>query len=323
MNTLWSIVRDVSAIKPGDTVFFYEMGHKLIHGVFEVTSEPFICADTLYGDPQEQFPFRFAFRKKLNFPRPMPDFEFIHLVDRKVIWSISSLQHDPTGPFRSIVNLSAPESAALQRVLVKYNTQADPLDVPSYSPPSISAGVEVCDIIDSLAPWPATPTAIEVNRLPAVGFRSSYVSRYEFALQAYFGYMLGRRSAMARSLFGAYSDSLTEVPLSAAEPRRIDVLCAYSAVGSQEPFFYQIVELKRRDLISAVDLNQLVGYMRIFSQKKGVEIGDVGGTYVGRDFDLEAVSYVKQRAKIEVEKPITLTKYTLSPDGQVSFEQIA
>ncbi|MBI4213264.1 MAG: hypothetical protein HY534_03065 [Chloroflexi bacterium] len=317
------MVRDLTAITTGDTVFFYETGRKAIHGVFEVTSEPFVCADGLYSEFSDPYPFRFAFKQKLNFPNPMPDFEFIHLVDRKVVWSTSTLQHDPTSPFRSIVNLSESEAAALERVLVKYNTQSDPTDVSAAPTPSLTKAIEALDVIGSEAAWPSTPTVLGISRLPTSVVASSYVCRYEFALQAYFAHMLSRRTTQARSLFGVYRDSLTEVPLSAAEPRRIDVLCTYSASAWQDPFFFQIVELKRQGIITAAELNQLVQYMRIFSQKKGVEVGDVSGTYVGKAFNPEAVTYVQQRARIEVEKPIALLRYSLSSDGEIDFEPVA
>ncbi len=106
---LWSILRDLIAIKPGDTILFYETSKKRFHGVYEAISVPFFCEDNLFQDSRDSFPFRFAFRKRIDFLKPVPDFEFIHLIDRKVVWSLAALQKDPTGPFRSIVNISNQE----------------------------------------------------------------------------------------------------------------------------------------------------------------------------------------------------------------------
>ncbi len=121
---------------------------------------------------------------------------------------------------------------------------------------------------------------------------------------------------------GQYSESLTEVPLSAAEPRRIDVLCTYQEAQENKPYFYLLTELKAKDTITADGLSQLLGYMRIFTQKKAVEFGDIGGAIIAPEFNQDAISYAQQRSQIEVEKPLRLIKYQLDSSGIISFTPI-
>lgn len=319
---LWSILRDIIAIKPGDTIFFYETGEKRFHGIYEATSEPFFCEDGLFQDARDSFPFRFSFRRQIDFPTPVPDFEFIHMVDRKVVWSLGALQKDPTGPFRSIVNISAQERDALVQLFRKYNTDV----VPSQTTAAIvrravAPRAEAIDII-SANNRPTVETAIDLTVLPTVGSGDSRVCQYEYALQAYIAHILSRRTPQAMSLMGDYHEFLTEVPLSAAEPRRIDVLCTYQVSGAKAPYFYILVELKARATIGARDLSQILGYIRIFTQKKGVEFGDVGGAFVAPAFSADAIAYAEQRLQIEVEKPVRLIRYNLNRAGAVTFTQV-
>ena len=319
---LWSILRDVIAVKPGDSIFFYETGGKRFHGVFEATSEPFFCDDNLFQDPRDSFPFRFSFRRRIDFPKPVPDFEFIHMVDRKIAWSLGALQKDPTGPFRSIVNVSDQEKDALIQLFRKYNTDVVPIQTTA---PIVTRAImprtEAINIITANN-RPTVETAIDLTVLPTVGSGESLLCQYEYALQAYIAYILSRRTSEAISLMGDYRESLTEVPLSAAEPRRIDVLCTYQVPGACGPYFYILVELKARATISAHDLSQILGYIRIFTQKKGVEFGDVGGAFVAPAFSADAITYAQQRLQIEVEKPLRLIEYNLTQSGAVTFTPV-
>ena len=321
-NQLWSILRDLIAIKPGDTVFFYETEIKAFHGVYESISEPYFCNDSLFSNTGESFPFRFCFRRKLNFPNTVPSFEFIHLIDRKVVWSLAALEKDPTGPFRSIVNISNQESSALIELLYKYNIGIDPTaGIISTSPIVFSQRAEAIDIINKKI-WPNTDTAIDFNLLPVGGPKRSPQVAYEFALQAYLSYHLARKTTQAKTIMGVYNESLTEVPLSAAEPRRMDIVCTYQHNGTSLPFFYRLIELKPKGGYSRDRLGQLLGYLRIFSQKKGVEFGDVGGSVIAHNFDEETLKYIEERAKIEVEKPVQLISYKLDLNGQIDFRII-
>ncbi|MBA7641859.1 hypothetical protein ES703_49544 [subsurface metagenome] len=315
---LWSILRDIIAIKPGDAIFFYETEKKYFHGVFEAISEPFVCNDNLFNEGDETYPFRFHFRRRVNFTTNVPQFEFIHLIDKKIIWSISTLAKDPTSPFRSIVNISNRERDALIQLFLKYNIATGQTVPVNKIQTKIDQRIEAIDIISGKE-LPNTETAIDVNVLPVAGSKKKPVCRYEFALQAFFAYHLSRRTKIAVNVMGNYNESLTEVPLSAAELRRIDILCTHQQEGKNEPLFYHLVELKPRVIYSLERLRQLIGYLRMFSQKKAVEFGDVIGSIIAPDYTEDTINYLQERALVETEKPIRLIKYVLNQEGHILF----
>ena len=240
-------------------------------------------------------------------------------MDRKVVWSLGALQKDPTGPFRSIVNVSNQEKDALIQLFRKYNTDVVPSQTTApIVPRAIMPRTQAMHIITA-GNRPTVETLIDLTVLPTTASGKAFLCQYEYALQAYVAYILSRQTPQAITLMGDYHESLTEVPLSAAEPRRIDVLCTYQAPGARDPYFYLLVELKAKATIVVHDLSQLLGYIRIFTQKKGVEFGDVGGAIIAPEFGNDAITYAQQRSQIEVEKPLRLVRYNLSQSGSISF----
>lgn len=56
-----SIIRDLTAMRKGDLLFFHVIDEKTVHGVYRVTKEPFFDETIIWKDKYELFPYRFTF----------------------------------------------------------------------------------------------------------------------------------------------------------------------------------------------------------------------------------------------------------------------
>ncbi len=321
-RTRWSIIRDLIPVREGDRVFFYELGEKVLHGIFEADSGPIVCNDSTFASQGEKYPFRFKFRPLVTFEHPVPVFELLHLIDTHQIWSLVGLENDPTGPYRSIINITYEESAVLERALAQYNPGRH-LPASSFGIAHVpQARIEAVNVVDGMLP--SSDHILIFQKLPTKKAHNSVVVSYEYALQAWLANQLADRQKKVRELFGDYSEFLTEVPLSPAEARRIDLLIMYRGV-QQEPstvIFYLLVELKASDAVELENLNQLLGYLRIFTLKKGLNPQQVGGMLIAPDYKHDVLQYARNRKQVEVERPIRLVKYEIDNSGDIQFRDL-
>ena len=121
-KTIWGKIKDLYAVKPGDLVLLY-VKHPVSHfrGVYEVTSSPYMCADDLFNDEYESYPFRFNFQIKYHFPIAVPSFEFYSLVESGKIDSLISLSRDINSSYRGIRQLFSSEFNEILHLFYKYN----------------------------------------------------------------------------------------------------------------------------------------------------------------------------------------------------------
>lgn len=106
-----SIIRDLISMKKGDLVFFHVIGEKTVHGIYQVSKEPFYDETKIWDDDFEPFPYRFQFK-------PHPDYEelclndasisvhsFYEIIDKGDIRSLVSLEFEQNIERRSIRRL--------------------------------------------------------------------------------------------------------------------------------------------------------------------------------------------------------------------------
>jgi hypothetical protein len=126
-RTLWSKIKDLYAIKPGDLILLYvKSPRSQFHGVFEVTTFPYICSDNLFQNSEEKYPLRFEFKRKLFFPNPIPSFEFYSLVESGIIESMITLSRDMNSSYRGIRQLFESEYQEILQLFYKYNPKTIP-----------------------------------------------------------------------------------------------------------------------------------------------------------------------------------------------------
>jgi hypothetical protein len=58
-------------------------------------------------------------------------------------------------------------------------------------------------------------------------------------------------------------------------------------------------------------LRQLLEYIKLFSERHHIDSNSVEGIYIGRSFEEDAEGYIKNRAKIESERPVRLINYKI------------
>jgi hypothetical protein len=297
-------LEDLLCVVPGDLVFLFERGESRLHGVWKVSQEPFYCTSQVF-DPSDDYPYRFYMEWYLKFPNPVPVMELRKLLNKNVLWSIRTFEREFNAPFASINPISLKETEALLELFWRYNHRFDPSsNVVLYNHPSPQGSINFHDLVMNSVYKQHTPLRITAN-----DFGQSFQGEiYEGALHCYLIYGLVRGLKPVREYFGEYRQVLREVPISVAGQKRPDILLIYQNAMSGEPSVYSIMEVKR----SRVDLDmlsQLLEYIRLFSERHGVDLNSVEGIYIGPDFKPDALEYVRERAKVEVERPLRIIKY--------------
>jgi hypothetical protein len=325
-KVFWGKIIDLVALKPGDKVFFYVKDKMCLHGLFEVSSEPYFCEDDLFENENEKYPFRFNFNQIKSFYNPIPVSELAKLIENGHLYSITTFERDQNSTFRGIRQLTNDEGKIIEETFLKYNPKANLADVPEYNHPEIDEGLEAEQIITAVNQGEIYlgPTIILFNTIPVARVRRNfYVARYENSLQGYIYYSLRRRlnNVIEDLEVSNFSECLMEVPMLKAQQFRSDILCLYRE-GINKPHFYSIIETKKDRTISIQDLSQLIGYMKTFSSSKGIPFNCIEGVYISTAFEEEAVIYLRNRKYVEKENPVRLIQYSVNEIGEVSFNPI-
>lgn len=125
LKVFWGKIIDLAAIKPGDKVFFYVKDEMCLHGLFEVSSEPYFCQDDLFDNENEKYPFRFNFNKVKGFSNPIPISELAKLIENGYLYSITTFERDQNATFRGIRQINYDEGKVLGETFLKFNPKAN------------------------------------------------------------------------------------------------------------------------------------------------------------------------------------------------------
>jgi len=305
--TRFGKLKDLLCIAPGDYVFLFEREKSRLHGVWRVSDEPFFCSSPVF-DPSNDYPYRFYMQQYLNFETPIPSMELRKLLNNSVLWSIRTFERAPGTPFASINPVSMQETDALLELFWKYNHRTDPMsNLVSYSHQPLQATINFYNLVMDNRYSSNTPLEVKANNLGQFPQRQIY----EETLHCYLIYNLVRRTSPIVGWFGQYSQVLREVPISVAGQQRADILLVYHNAMTGEPTVYTIIEVKR-SRVNLDMLRQLLEYVRLFSERHNLDLNSVEGIYIGAGIEPDASEYVKERAKVEVERPVRLFEYGLS-----------
>lgn len=326
LKVFWGKIIDLVALKPGDKVFFYVKDEMRLHGLFEVSSEPYYCQDDLFENENETYPFRFNFNEVKNFSTPVPVSELAKLIENGLLYSFTTFERDQNAPFRGIRQLTNDEGKILEETFLKFNPKVNLADVQEYNHPEIDDELEAELIIAAVNDGEEylDPVSILFNSIPVTRVRKDfYVAHYENSLQGYIYYCLRRElnNVIEDIEVSNFSECLMEVPMLKAQQFRSDILCLYRE-GINKPHFYSIIETKKDRTISIQDLSQLIGYMKTFSASKGIPFNCIEGVYISTAFADDAITYLRNRKSVEKENPVRLIEYSVTEEGEVSFNAI-
>lgn len=323
-NGKWGKLGDLVALKDGDLVFFYVkksqdlLGH--LFGVFRVVGEPYFSQDDHFGSGSQKYPYRFNFTEHKNFPKHVPSSELAKLIEEGKIISMSTFERDRNAPFRGIRQLTFDEGKFLEDLCLRFNPKTDP-SATSNLPFPIPAGSSLAStIIESSVPI-LTPKTVSYD-LPVTGVRKFKI-KHENALQAHIFYKLRRKLSSVETDIGVtnFSECLMEFPLLKAQQFRADILCLFRN-ADDVPFFYSIIEIKKKRKISIKDLGQLMGYMKTFAESNRIPFNSLEGVYISDEFEQDTIDYIKSRETVEGGEPIRLVKYSVTSTGSLTFVQV-
>lgn len=274
LKTFWGKIIDLVALKPGDKVFFYVKNKMCLYGLFEVSSEPYYCQDDLFENENETYPFRFNFVETKHFSNPIPISELAKLIDNGLLYSMATFERDQNATFRGIRQLTNDEGKILEETFLKFNPKVNISDTKEYNHSEIDDSLEADLIVAAISDGDEylDPIGILFSTIPIKKIRQGYfVAQYENSIQGYIYYCLrrGLNNVIEDIDVNNFSECLMEIPLLKAQQFRSDILCLYRE-GINKPHFYSIIETKKYKKISIQDLSQLIGYMKTFSDSKGI-----------------------------------------------------
>lgn len=284
------IVGSFSAIRPGDTIFFYVTGAG-IFGLWKATTSAFVDETPLWGDNTQKFPYRVCFEPIIrHFPRPVAMSDLLDLRDRGLIWTFDLAtrrrkNHNP---------VTEAEGKHLIRLLLRNNPvfeQARP--IPEPYPPQDS------------------PLLIDLS------LDSNGQLRFEGYLNAWLTRQLAE--GRLRNLIGEYRDVINFVPTSFNTVMDL-FLTHVTQVDSVDILHkFSCIELKT-GVAGEAELQQLLKYENWLVRK--LADGDfemIQPMLIARDFDDRVQDYVRRRRQIE-DRRIRLIRYTV--DEQRNLVQL-
>lgn len=288
------IIASFSAIRAGDTIFFY-VTNSGIYGVWRATTGTFSDSTSLWRDPQQVYPYRVCFEPVIrHFPKPIALSDVLDLRDRGLIWTfdLNTLRRKNHNP------ITEAEGKQLIRLLLRNN--------PVFQP--------VAPIED---PYPAQDTPLPIDlavdskgRLKLEGFLNAWLTR-QFA------------ESRLRQLIGEYRDVLNYVPTSFNTV--MDVFLTHvTQVDSLDILHkFSCIELKT-DEAGERELRQLIRYENWLVRK--LASGDaemVQPIMVAHGFDESLLAYVRGRQEIE-SKTVRLLIYRVDQARSViSLEEVS
>ena len=286
------VIASFSAIKSGDTIFFY-VTNSGIHGLWKATTAAFFDPTPLWGDAQQPFPYRVCFEPIIRyFPKPIVLSDILDLRDRGLIWTfdLNALRRKNHNP------ITEAEGKELIRLLLRNNPIFQPVTpVPEPYPPQDT-------------PLPLDLTIDPKGRLQFEGFLNAWFTR-QFA------------EGRLRHLIGEYRDVVNYVPTSfntvmdlflthVTEVDSVDILHKFTCI-----------ELKT-DVAREKDLHQVLRYENWLVRK--LANGDsemVQPVMVAHDFDDALFRYVHARRQIE-DKTVRLLTYRVDQSrGLISLQE--
>jgi hypothetical protein len=288
------IIASFSAIRSGDTIFFY-VTNRGIYGLWKAITGAFLDQTPLWQNTQQLFPYRVCFEPIIrHFPTPVALSDILDLRDRGLIWTfdLNTLRRKNHNP------ITEAEGKQLIRLLLRNN--------PIFQP--------VAPIPEPYAPQD-TPLPIDLatdarGRLRFEGFLNAWFTRQ---------FVEGR----LRHLIGEYRDILNYVPTSFNTVMDL-FLTHVTQVDSVDILHkFTCIELKTDDAREG-DLHQVIRYENWLVRK--LASGDsemVQPLIVAHDFDDRVLTYVDRRKQIE-DKTVRLVAYGVDPGRNViSLEEVS
>lgn len=318
-KTIWGKIKDLYAVKPGDTVILY-VKHPISHliGVFEVTSIPYICFDDLFEE-DEIYPYRFNFKTKKHFPNPVPSFEFYSLVEAGLIQSMITLSRDVNSTYRGIRQLFESEYNEILNLFYKYNPKTDPEKIEANSKTiNIGSSIEAKNLDIKNLDLINTPTSVNFNLIPS----NKGSAILEDVLHAYIVYNVLYNTNNVREDLGLLNmnELILEAPVFKSMQFRSDILATFK--HNERIFYYSFFELKKSAKIGIKEISQLMGYLKSFAASKSLPVNSYEGVYISRSFTDELIQYLRTRKTVENENIISLITYDIDSFGSVTFNKL-
>lgn len=318
-SVIWSKLKDLYAVKPNDIIILY-VKHPIskFYGVFQVTSNPYLCNDDLFRDPLEKYPFRFNFKKILDFPVAVPSFEFYSLIESGKIESSIGLSRDVNSSYRSIRQLFESEYKEVLQLFYKYNPKTVSTDFTQ-----IQGQEVICEKIQArefkaelLANY-LKPTELIFDLIPSSG----KYALLEDVLHAYIVYnVLHNKNNLKEKLgLSNFNELLLEAPIFKAMQYRSDILATFKQ--DNKVYYYSFFELKREKKVGLDEISQLMSYLKSFASNKSLTVNSYEGVYISSHFDKDLIDYLEKRQIVEQENIISLYTYTVNNIGEVMIEK--
>lgn len=319
-RTIWGKIKDLYAVKPGDLILLY-VKHPVsqFHGVFEVTSLPYIHYDNLFDQEDELYPFRFNFKIKYNFPITIPAFEFYSLIETGKIDSLISLSRDINSSYRGIRQLFESEFEEILHLFYKYNPKTDPFSFDQIPLLNIKyQKIEAIDFIAENLDEYKIPTEILFNRIPVDNGRAIL----EDVIHAYIVYNVLNDSNNVREELGLLNlnELILEAPVFKSMQFRSDILATFK--HDDRVYYYSFFELKKDTTIGLDEISQLIGYLKSFAASKSLSTNSYEGIYISTRFTPDLIDYLSKRRTVENENIISLISYSVDIQGKVIFEKV-
>jgi len=319
-GTIWGKIKDLYAVKPGDLILLYVKNPiSQFHGVFEVTSLPYINYDNLFEDEDQKYPLRFNFKTKLHFPNNVPAFEFYSLIESGKIESLISLSRDINSSYRGIRQLFESEFQEILHLFYKYNPKTDPKNFDPIPQSSLEyRQIEAIDFVAESIHEYSSPTELLFNRIP---FKRNHAI-LEDVIHAYIVYNLLNNTNNVRQVLGLmnFNELILEAPVFRSMQFRSDILATFKQ--ENRIYYYSFFELKKNTLIGIEEISQLIGYLKSFAASKNLEVNSYEGVYISTKYTDELIDYLTKRKTVEKENIISLFTYSLDENGAVTLEKI-
>jgi hypothetical protein len=303
-RTIWGKIKDLYAVKPGDLILLY-VKHPIsqFHGVFEVTSLPYINYDNLFNDENEYYPFRFNFKIKFNFPNTVPAFEFYSLIESGKVDSLISLSRDINSSYRGIRQIFESEFQEILHLFYKYNPKTNPTVFDQIPEKGFeSQRIEATEFIANNLNEYITPTELAFNQIPVEGNHTIL----EDVLHAYIVYNVLNNLNNVREDLGLlnFNELILEAPVFKSMQYRSDILATFKQ--EDRVYYYSFFELKKNTTIGIDEISQLIGYLKSFAASKSLPVNSYEGVYISTRFTPELIDYLTKRKTVENENIISL-----------------
>lgn len=319
-STIWGKIKDLYAVKPGDLILLY-VKHPVsqFYGVYEVTSLPYICYDNLFADELQNYPFRFNFEVKYNFPNTVPAFEFYSLIESGKIDSLISLSRDVNSSYRGIRQIFESEFQEILHIFYKYNPKTNHHDFEQiifqdYPRNEIEAINFVAEEIENYN----TPTELLFNQIPF----EKHSAILEDVLHAYVVYNVLHNLNNVKEVLGLvnYNELILEAPVFKSMQFRSDILATFKQ--EDRIYYYSFFEFKKNTTIGIQEISQLIGYLKSFAASKSLSTNSYEGVYISTRFKPDLIDYLTTRKTVEKENIISLFSYSVDNYGYVKFKKI-